>query len=243
MASSTANPKSQTSAATQKNAEESGLSARTKSAAAKSSATKAKLKRRALPAEDRRQQLIKATIKCIARQGLSATTMANITSEAGLSMGIVNLHFQSKEKLLVETLRTVADEYLDGWRTITRSNTLEAAEKIRALIEFDFSAKVTQREKLAVWFAFWGEAKSRPVYQKICAKNDNETAAQLNALCLELLPAGPDAVEDADIAASGYTALVDGLWLDILLTPREMPREKAIKICLNYLGALFPEQF
>ena len=49
--------------------------------------------------------------------------MANITSEAGVSMGIVSLHFQSKEKLLVETLRTVADEYLNGWRTITGAET------------------------------------------------------------------------------------------------------------------------
>lgn len=196
-----------------------------------------------MPAADRRDQLIRATIKCIARQGLSATTMANITSEAGLSMGIVNLHFKSKEKLLIETLRSVTDEYLDGWRQITDNEGLSAADKIKALIEFDFSPKVTQRDKLAVWFAFWGEAKSRPVYQKICAKNDEETAASLEALCLELLPPGANAEHDADLAACGFTALADGLWLDILLTPREMTREKAASICLNYFRGMFPGQF
>ncbi|MDB2549863.1 TetR family transcriptional regulator, partial [Porticoccaceae bacterium] len=60
-------------------------------AAAKHSASK-----RSVSAQARRKQLIMATIKCIAQKGLSAVTMADITTEAGLSQGIVNLHFQSK---------------------------------------------------------------------------------------------------------------------------------------------------
>ena len=66
---------------------------------------------RSLPAKTRRKQLIKATIKCIAKNGLSGTTMADVTKLAGLSLGIVNLHFETKEKLLVETLRFITDEY------------------------------------------------------------------------------------------------------------------------------------
>ena len=73
--------------------------------AAKHSASK-----RSVSAQVRRKQLIMATIKCIAQKGLSALTMADITTEAGLSQGIVNLHFQSKEKLLIETLRYISDE-------------------------------------------------------------------------------------------------------------------------------------
>ena len=69
----------------------------------------AKSTKRANAKEARRLQLIKATMKCIARSGLSSTTMAEITQEAGLSLGIVNLHLQSKENLLQETLRFVSD--------------------------------------------------------------------------------------------------------------------------------------
>ena len=61
--------------------------------------------------EERQTQLIKATIRSIARRGLSETTIATVAKEAGLSQGIINLHFQSKDRLLVETLRYVADEY------------------------------------------------------------------------------------------------------------------------------------
>ena len=74
---------------------------------------------RSLPAKTRRKQLIKATIKCIAKNGLSGTTMADVTKLAGLSLGIVNLHFETKEKLLVETLRFITDEYRNGLDTVS----------------------------------------------------------------------------------------------------------------------------
>ena len=40
--------------------------------------------------------------------------MADVTSKAGLSLGIINLHFETKEKLLIETLRFITDEYRNG---------------------------------------------------------------------------------------------------------------------------------
>ena len=66
---------------------------------------KAPTKKRTASKEERQLQLIQATIRSVAQNGLSDTTMATVSSEAGLSQGIINLHFQSKERLLVETLR------------------------------------------------------------------------------------------------------------------------------------------
>jgi len=71
----------------------------------------AKSANRTASREARRQQLIDATVKCIARKGMGGTTLADVAGEAGLSQGIVNLHFESKENLLNETLRYLADEY------------------------------------------------------------------------------------------------------------------------------------
>ena len=50
-------------------------------------------KRRFAPKEVRRQQLIEATLDSLAENGISGTTMAAVTGRAGLSMGIVSLHF------------------------------------------------------------------------------------------------------------------------------------------------------
>jgi len=196
--------------------------------------------RRAASKEQRREQLIRATIKCIARKGLSGTTMADVTRVAGLSLGIVNLHFQSKEKLLIETLRYVAEEYKAGWDAIISDPTLPPEEKIAALIEHDFSPAISQTGKLAVWFAFWGESSSRPIYRKICKEADLQTGASLSRVVEKL---GGKTRREAELIANGYTALADGLWLDLLVTPEAMDRELGRRICFNYMASFFPQHF
>ena len=63
-----------------------------------------------------RQKLIEATIDCIAELGLSDTTVGAVVRRAGLSQGIVNLHFDTKEALLAETLRFLSAEWEAAWR-------------------------------------------------------------------------------------------------------------------------------
>ena len=71
---------------------------------------------RKAPKETRRLQLIEATIDSLAKRGYAETTMADVTEGAGLSRGIVNFHFESKEKLLVATLQHMYEEYAAHWR-------------------------------------------------------------------------------------------------------------------------------
>ena len=138
-------------------------------------AATAKTAKRTARREQRRQQLIDATMKCIARKGMGSTTLADVASEAGLSQGIVNLHFESKDNLLNETLRYLADEYKTQFNKTLEKSGPDAAAKLQALIELDLRPSICDRQKIAVWFAFWGEVKSRPTYRKICDERDNTT--------------------------------------------------------------------
>ena len=195
-------------------------------------------KRRALPKAERRNQLIRATIKCIAKKGLAATTMADITNEADLSVGIVNLHFKTKEQLLIETLRFVADEYKEGFDEIFANDGMQGLEKLKAIIDYDFSPKIINRNKLAVWFAFLGEVKARPIYQKICAQHDNEINRETCKLFSSLLSKNSKRKNDFELIASAYSALTDGLWLHILLSPRRSAVEAARNAAWQYVSGL-----
>ena len=50
-------------------------------------------------------KLISSAIKNISTKGINETTMYDVSHGAGLSQGIVNFHFKSKELLLIETLK------------------------------------------------------------------------------------------------------------------------------------------
>lgn len=199
--------------------------------------------RRTASREQRRLQLIQATIRSIARHGLSDTTIATVARAAKLSQGIVNLHFQSKERLLVETLQFVTDEYRDSWEKALRGAGPTVAERLLALANVDLEKSVFDRNKIAVWFAFWSETKSRPTYRKLCAQRDCSYDAVLTELVAELIREGGYPAIDPAIISAGLAAMTEGLWLDLLVNPRSMNQDKARTILRTYLACLFPRHF
>lgn len=206
-------------------------------------ALKSPARKRTAPKEERQQQLIRATIRSVAKNGLSDTTMATVSSEAGLSQGIINLHFQSKERLLVETLRFLSEQYRETWEKAVSKAGDAPADRLAAMVEMDFKAPVCDRNKLAVWFAFWGESKSRPTYRKICAMRDMEYRAEMLQACRDLVEQGGYAEIGPELVAASISAMTSGLWLDLLTNPRSMSREQARKICMSYLASTFPRHF
>ena len=200
-------------------------------------------KKRTATKQERQLQLIRATIRSVAKNGLADTTMSTVAGEAGLSQGIINLHFQSKDRLLVETLRYIADEYRTSWEKALDGAGPSPAERLAALVEVDFNMPVCDRNKLAVWFAFWGESKSRPTYRKLCATRDLQYRKELEALCRLLIEEGAYQGLDAMVLATGLSAMAEGLWLDLLISPRSITRERARNICMAYLASAFPRHF
>jgi TetR/AcrR family transcriptional repressor of bet genes len=200
------------------------------------------LRRTAAP-EERRQQLIEATIRCVSNQGLAETTTATVAREAGLSQGIINLHFRSKERLLTETLRYLADEYRNACREAAEATGDSPVAGLQAMVELDFRRNICSRDKLAVWFAFWGERRFRPTYRRICAERDRSYDDMVRVICARLCEEGGYAEVEPALVADGLSALTDGLWLDLLVRPDSMSRERAKQITLRYLADVFPRHF
>src|SRR5207253_4936205 len=55
----------------------------------------------------RRAEIVRATIRCLARDGYSGLTMKRVAREAGVSQGILHYYFTDKRAILVAALETV----------------------------------------------------------------------------------------------------------------------------------------
>jgi AcrR family transcriptional regulator len=192
--------------------------------------------------ETRRMQLIDATIDSLARRGYSETTLADVADGAGLSRGIVNFHFESKDKLLVATLQFMADEYAAHWRAAIDRAGEDPAARMSALVAADFDRTVCNRRKLAAWCAFWGEAKSRPTYQALCGGRDRAYQETVIRLCGDLIADGGYDL-DAARTAIALNATLEGLWLRLMIDNEDMTRDQAHTSAKELLAALFPKHF
>jgi len=193
--------------------------------------------------EARQLQLIEATMRCIAKKGIGNTTLADVASMAGLSQGIVNLHFKSKDNLLNETLLHLADEYRAQFEKALAKSGPDAAEKLLALMRLDLKPSVCNPQKLAVWFAFWGEVKSRPTYRRICDDVDRHYDEVIQGLCESIIADGDYDHVTAAEATAALTAMTNGLWLDCLISPQTWDRHAALDAVLSYLKSVFPSHF
>lgn len=189
----------------------------------------------------RRRQLIEAAIASIAKRGLGDTTLSHVSKAAGLSQGIVNLHFKNKENLLNETLKHLRLEYEENWRSALEKSINEPAEQVAALLKSDYKTKVADVKKIAVWFAFWGEAKSRPAYKKISQEKVAGYNEILEDILVRLIHEGDYPEMDVATLTQGIAAMADGLWLNLLISSRDFKRRDAEKVMMQYLCQLFPK--
>lgn len=197
---------------------------------------------RKLSREARREQLIEATIEIIARRGYARTTLTDVARHAGLSHGLVNFHFETKEKLLGETLFYLAEEYRRNWSTAIDAAGPEPASRLDAMLRADFNPEICTPSRLAAWCAFWGEAQSRPLYQEQCGSNDRAYNRALEEICRDLLTETGQ-TGDPERIARVLRVTTEGVWLDLMTMSDPYSKEEAMRTVFTCATAFFPGAF
>jgi TetR/AcrR family transcriptional repressor of bet genes len=192
--------------------------------------------------EVRRKQLIDATIRAIGRVGYASLTLTHVAGEAGLSPGIVNFYFKSKDQLLLATLEQIVDEYSAFWQAALSKGKIAPAAGLEAMFEADFHPSVCNFEKISIWYAFWAEAGTNPAYQGLVNRLETDYIQQTVELCARIIGEGGYGI-DARTVAVGLNAMIDGLWFDCLMEPKSFNRNDAKRVCRSYLAAVFPAHF
>lgn len=190
----------------------------------------------------RRQQIIEATITVIGRKGYAGTRLADVAKQAKVSYGVVGFYFNTKDELLLATLRYLSDEYTRVWKdAVARAGS--PAERLWAIIQADFSPKIASEKKIAVWYAFWAEACARSSYRKLCAELFNDYHWQVRTIIQELIDQGGYHHLDAHQVTLGINGMTDGMWLDLQIQPRDFDRTQAKNAIRLFLHHLFPAEF
>ena len=197
---------------------------------------------RAEKKQQTRQKLIEATMEVIASEGFSGVTMAKVAERASLSRGIGNFHFQSKEQLLLETLRTLYSEFDEGWRNAVAEAGSSPFNQISAMITTTLTPPIGDTKKVAIWLAYWGEAPSRKTYLDICEVHDHEWDNAIEEILRKMVDDrfNSHGMTLAAIAES-LTAMMDGFWVESLIAAGRYRAEDAIKACYAFLASFFPE--
>lgn len=182
----------------------------------------------------RRQSLVDATARVLARDGASGASVRAIALEAGVSPGLVAHHFGGVDALIAATYAHIGEQVSAALDAAVADAGSDPRARLMAYVAASFTAPIADRALLATWTAFWGLVIAR---REIAALHDAQYARYRNALEALLATCGlaPEARRRAAVA---ITALVDGLWLELCLSPSVLDATEAQAITEAQIQAL-----
>jgi AcrR family transcriptional regulator len=179
----------------------------------------------------RRELLADALMRLAAAQGLDGVSLRHVAAEAGVSTGMVQHYFRTKDEMMTFALGIVMERIRD--RSQAAAVPATPRELVRGLLLEVLPLDETRRLENHVVLAFLAYAAVKPSI----ASGLRESAAEMRRfLADQLVSAGAGGV-DPDQAAAGLLALVDGLGLQVL--SRQYPVEDAIVALDAQLALLF----
>ncbi len=196
---------------------------------------------RGVRSEYRKQQIIQATLGCIDKLGLSQTTLASIATAAGISQGNLVFHFQTKENLLNQALQAHGREYTNCWQQALAEAQNQPTAQLCAIIQAPFKAHICNHKKISVWYAFWGESRSRPKYKQVCGQQDQAFSQALLLICQQVEKISNSTLS-AETAAVSIEAIIDGLWQSVLIGPSGFSRKRAVATMFELIKVIYPDQ-
>ena len=198
-------------------------------------------RQRRLKPDERRGQLVEATLGCLAKYGAQRAGLRQVCRDLRVAPSLVNYFFGGWNDLLLSAYRLLEQRALDDYRRIGRAKGASARERLRTLIERNVAPDWLADEVVGAYIALWDLSRTVPELKAEFARFHRARKRIVAALFAEL--AGERrATRDTNLMAAGFVVFLDGLWLELGLNPGNIPPERAVQMCWIWIGNNFPER-
>lgn len=183
------------------------------------------------PEAERRQELIDATLDCIAEFGLRGATVRQIAVRAGVTGGLVRHYFESKDHMIAAAYRQVLANFATNAETVEG----DARVRLREFIVRNLTAPIADSRSLSLWASFISQVRVDPVLAAIHREGYLGFRSELQRLIGVFLKAhGRDArEEECRRYAIAINGLIDGLWLEGCLAGDLFHETELVEVALS----------
>ena len=192
---------------------------------------------RATPAV-RREALVDATLRCLKQHGHAGVSVRRISAAAGVSIGLINHHFPSKSGLIAETYETIALALLDSIRQQAENKAFSPRERLSNFFRASFAPEILDPQLFNVWLVFWSMVAHSAQIRAVHFSTYGKYRAVLESLLGQLVASGAAPPFKLRPAAIALSALLDGFWVELSLSPTVFKPREAIALCEDWVNAL-----
>jgi AcrR family transcriptional regulator len=164
-------------------------------------------------------RIVAAMRTCVAEHGAVGATFDHVSKEAGVSRGLLHYYFGSKERLLIETIRSETDRLVEVIQTAT--NVATSAEQLVDLLLVQLKNILANEPELYLLaFETIGEARRHPEIGSEVAEYNRRTRGQFAEIIDQLTTKGVITPRHPPLAtASALLAMANGLAVEMFQDP------------------------
>jgi AcrR family transcriptional regulator len=170
--------------------------------------------------EERRRQIAEAVCRLAGRQGLEGVSLRHVAAEAGVSMGLVQHYFSTKDQMLLFTFRTLSEHVEQRIRAAAGVLPQPPRPKslLRTLLKELLPLTDQARAEVPVWTAFL----ARAIVEPSLAASLREDGGVMRDFIAEQIRAAQRSGEadpglDPHQEAATLLALADGLMIRAMI--------------------------
>lgn len=181
-------------------------------------------------ADDRRRELIEAGIACLGKGGMAAFTIDQICKQAGISRGLINHHFTTKDELLCCIYADMTAHLIQDY------DAHKTSDLLAQIIETSFDEETFSRSNLRAWLAIWGQVPSNPALSQMHKQRYEHYQKRIKSALRQTLSGAAEG-QNIDSVARQLIAIIDGLWLEYCLHSDGFSLAGARADCYQFLAA------
>jgi len=171
---------------------------------------------------ERREQILAAALEVFAEKGFHATRVSDVAARAGVSQGTIYWYFPSKEELFRAAFVNLMDSITAPFEEVLAQEA-PAQEKLKALTEMALGYTVEHMDTFVLLFH---AATTREV-ARLLAEDLKGFYTNWKATLASLFRKIGN--PDPETAASLFMAILDGLGLQLFISPDLFDRTRAVE--------------
>jgi AcrR family transcriptional regulator len=182
--------------------------------------------------EPRRIEMLRAAAELICERGFGDTRIADVAKRAGVSSALVIYYFGTRDRLLVDALRYSEESFYEAAERML-AETASVHERLSMLVRWTCVPEMSDEIPGAwgLWFDLWAQAFR---HDEVKAGRVELDARWRNMIIDTVKSAELDADIDARMFALEFSALLDGLSIQVALDDPEVDSTVAFDIAMRF---------
>ena len=188
--------------------------------------------------DERREELLEAVWRVLARDGLNGTTIRSIADETGWSAGVLAHYFTDKEDILISALHLSHERIGARWEE--KLEDLQGLAALRELVmdnlPLDDERELETKLELILWDRSVASEETRTA---LTHRGSPTLIERLEKLVAEAQAAGEISTDEpSGEVAERLLGLIDGLSLRHLLQPKRFTRKRLAALMESELSRM-----